>query len=74
MYVLNKNGKSYVRLTTPKWWVKTRRRVEKKGVRECSVNVDSTKVLKQRIVSRKHDFKDLCFCQSELNQEFELGT
>ena len=43
-----------VRLTTPKWWGKTRRRVEKKRVRECSVCVDSTKVHKQRLVPSKH--------------------
>ena len=54
MYALDKNKKGRIGLTTPKWWGKTRRRVEGRVVRECSVSVGSTKVHKQRYVLPKH--------------------
>ena len=60
-----------MRLTTPRWWGKTRRRVEEKRVREWNLIVDSTKVHKQGFVSPKHHTKDLCYCQSESNPENE---
>lgn len=73
LYVLSKNGKENTRLTTPRWWGKMIRRVEERVVRECSLNVDSTKVHKQRFVLPKHHSKYLCSCQSDLNQKLELG-
>lgn len=60
-----------MRLTTPKWWGKTRRRVERRVVRECSVSVGSTKVHKQRFVPSKHHPITLNFYPSYMTQELD---
>ena len=67
LFIMSQENEKGVRdLLHQRWWGKMKRRVEERVVRECSLNVDSTKVHKQRFVSSRPDLKSLCSSQSDL--------